>query len=65
MNKFKKTCDDDLEQKILVANQKSELIARKLIQVYGKFEEYLNATNGGGVFKADHDQLNSTYKETI
>jgi hypothetical protein len=42
LNKYKKACDDDLQAKISDAHRKNELIAQKMISVYGKFEEYLS-----------------------
>ena len=42
MNKYKQTCDDDLQGKLDLARRKNEAIAKKLITVYGKFEEYLS-----------------------
>lgn len=61
MNLYKKTCDDDLQFKIQEARRKNELIQRKLITVFGKFEEYLTSEVGRGVNKAEHDALNSRY----
>jgi hypothetical protein len=59
---FKKTCDDDMKIKIEDAHRKNEVITKKLIQVYGKFEEYLSQVNGArGIYKAEHEALNEKY----
>jgi hypothetical protein len=59
LSDFKKTCDDDMKLKIEEAHKNNERITKKLIQVYGKFEEYLSRANGSrGVFKAEHEALN-------
>lgn len=42
LNKYKKMCDDDLQLTISEAHRKNEVIAQKMISVYGKFEEYLS-----------------------
>ena len=69
LNKFKKTCDDDLQAKISDAHRKNELISQKMISVYGKFEEYLSnaCSHSGsrGLVKAGHDQLNQKYEDQL
>lgn len=66
LNQYKKTCDEELEQKIVLARKKNEVIAKKLMTVYGKFEEYLSQVSGQKrLFKAEHDQLNEQYQEQI
>jgi hypothetical protein len=61
---FKKACDDDLKSKIEEAHKKNEVISKKLITVYGKFEEYLSQVNGGrGIYKAEHETLNEKYQD--
>ena len=60
---YKKTCDDDLKGKIEEAHRKNEVIAKKLITVFGKFEEYLSQVSGGkGIYKAEHEALNEKYQ---
>ena len=45
---------------------KNDIIAKKLITVFGKFEEYLTSENGGrGVMKAEHINLNSKYEDSL
>ena len=69
LNKYKKTCDDDLQAKISDAHRKNEIISQKMISVYGKFEEYLSnaCSNIGsrGLVKAGHDQLNQKYEDQL
>ena len=65
MNLYKKTCDDDIKSKLEDANKQNELISKKLIQVFGKFEEYLSNANGRGIMKAEHDSLNDKYQSSI
>ena len=65
MNKYKKACDDELSERIVNSRRKNEQIAKKLIQVYGKFEEYLTAVNGRGVYKSEHESLNAKYQDQI
>ena len=61
---FKKACDDDLKSKIEDAHKKNEIISKKLITVYGKFEEYLSQVNGGrGIYKGEHETLNEKYQD--
>ncbi len=63
---FKKTCDDDLKGKIEEAHRKNEIISKKLITVYGKFEEYLSQVSGGrGIYKAEHEALNEKYQDQV
>lgn len=65
MNQYKKACDDDLQQQIENARKKNEIIAKKMIQVFGKFEEYLTGVNRHGSMKAEHDTLNEEYQDTM
>jgi len=66
LNQYKKACDDDLKLKMEEAKRKNELITKKLITVYGKFEEYLSQANGGrGVYKAEHEALNEKYQAQL
>lgn len=52
--------------KIEDAHRKNEVITKKLIQVYGKFEEYLSQVNGArGIYKAEHEALNEKYQNQI
>ena len=52
--------------KIEDAHRKNEMITKKLIQVYGKFEEYLSQVNGArGIYKAEHEALNEKYQNQI
>ena len=66
MNKYKLTCDDDLQLKIAQSRSKNELISKTLIRVFGKFEEFLSQINNGrGVFKSEHETLNQQYAATL
>ena len=69
LNKYKQACDDDLLAKISESHRKNELVAQKMISVYGKFEEYLSTACGHsgsrGLVKAEHDSLNQKYEEQL
>lgn len=66
LNKYKKACDEDLQEKIEAARIKNESINKKMITVFGKFEEYLSSVvNGKGVYKSEHDTLNDKYQTQV
>lgn len=67
LERYRQRCDEELQGKIEDARKKNEVIVKKMIQVYGKFEEYLSQVqNGGrsaGIYKAEHDALNEKYQQ--
>jgi len=58
MTKVKEICNDDMQVQIDKAKLKNEIIMKRLINVYGKFEELVSLEEGRGLMKAEHDALN-------
>ena len=65
MGKIQQACDDDIQGNISIAKQKNEMIMRKLITVFGKFEEYLATQTGAAALRAEHETLNDEYASTF
>ncbi len=63
--KVQETCNDDIQKKIEDTKHKNELIMKKLIVIFGKFEELVNKSEGRGLLKPEHDTLNEHYNNTL
>eukprot|EP00347_Sterkiella_histriomuscorum_P001956 403370023 len=64
LNKTQQTCDTDLQSQIYQSRLRNEAIMKKLIVVFGKFEELLCMDRGRGIMRAEHEALNDQYNET-
>lgn len=58
MIKTQQTCDNELQAQLQQCRFKNELIMKKLIVVYGKFEGLLSMDRGRGIMRAEHETLN-------
>jgi len=62
--KYKQVCDDDVKDRIGEVSRKNDYIAKRLISVYGKFEELLTQEGKSGM-RAEHTSLNAKYDESL
>lgn len=61
LEKTQQTCDSDLKQQISSSRNRNELIMKKMIVVYGKFEELLAMEKGRSFKRAEHEALKDQY----
>ena len=62
---MQKVCDEDIQDSVIQCRRRNELIMKRLINVFSKFEELLCQERGRNVLRAEHETLNEYYSNIL